>query len=100
VGEELRELGVRLALGARPWWLVAYVMGRSLALAGAGLALGLVLALAAGRAVSSSLYGVAPHDPATLAAAGLLLLAAAAAAAFAPARRAARLDPATVLRGE
>jgi putative ABC transport system permease protein len=100
VGEELRELGVRLALGARPASLVALVLERSLALAGTGLALGLALALVAGRALAGLLYGVSPHDPATLAAVGLLLMAVAAAAALGPARRAARLDPARVLRGD
>ena len=100
VGEELRELGVRLALGARPASLVALVLERSLALAGTGLALGLALALVAGRALAGLLYGVSPHDPATLAGVGLLLMAVAAAAALGPARRAARLDPARVLRGD
>jgi ABC-type antimicrobial peptide transport system permease subunit len=79
---------------------VALVLERSLALAGAGLALGLALALVAGRALSGLLYGVSPHDPATLAGVGLLLMAVAAAAALGPARRASRLDPARVLRGE
>jgi predicted lysophospholipase L1 biosynthesis ABC-type transport system permease subunit len=100
VGEELRELGVRLALGARPASLVTLVLARSLSLAGVGLALGLALSLAAGRALSGMLYGVSPHDPATLAGVGLLLMAVAAAAALGPAWRAARLDPARVLRGD
>jgi putative ABC transport system permease protein len=100
VGEELRELGVRLALGARPASLVALVLKRSLALAGAGLALGLLAALATGRALAGLLYGMSPHDPATLLAVSLVLLSVAAAAAIGPARRASRLDPARVLRGE
>ena len=100
VGEELRELGVRLALGARPASLVVLVLKRSLALAGAGLALGLLAALATGRALAGLLYGMSPHDPATLLAVSLVLLSVAAAAAIGPARRASRLDPARVLRGE
>lgn len=100
VGEELRELGVRLALGARPASLVALVIERCLALAGAGLALGLLGALAAGRALGGMLYGISPHDPATLAAVCGVLLAVAAAAAAGPALRAARLDPARLLRGD
>jgi ABC-type antimicrobial peptide transport system permease subunit len=79
---------------------VTLVLARSLSLAGVGLALGLALSLAAGRALSGMLYGVSPHDPATLAGVGLLLMAVAAAAALGPAWRAARLDPARVLRGD
>jgi ABC-type antimicrobial peptide transport system permease subunit len=100
VGELTRELGVRLALGARPAALVAFVLRRALGLALAGLALGVALALAAGRLLEGALYGVTPRDPATLAGVALVLLFAAAAAGYGPARRASRLDPARVLRAD
>jgi predicted permease len=100
VGETTRELGVRLALGARPGSLMALVLRRTLALAGVGLALGLGAALAAGRVLQGALYGVSPRDPLTLAGVTLVLLLAAASAGFGPARRASRLDPARVLRAD
>ena len=100
VGELTRELGVRLALGARPAALVAFVLRRALGLALAGLVLGVALALAAGRLLEGALYGVTPRDPATLAGVALVLLFAAAAAGYGPARRASRLDPARVLRAD
>jgi predicted permease len=98
VGERTHEMGVRLALGARPSSLVSLVLGRSLALAGIGLALGLGMALALARLLEGLLFGVGPRDPLTLALVAVVLLAATTAAAWAPARRAARLDPAAVLR--
>jgi len=91
---------VRLALGARPAALVAFVLRRALGLALTGLALGVALALAAGRLLEGALYGVTPRDPATLAGVALVLLFAAAAAGYGPARRASRLDPARVLRAD
>ncbi len=100
VGERMHELGVRLALGASPSELVALVLRRSAALAGAGLGLGLAGALALSRTLESWLYGVRPHDPGTLLAVAAVLLLTALVAAYGPARRASRLDPAEVLRGE
>jgi len=76
------------------------VLRRALGLAVAGLALGVALALAAGRLLEGALYGVTPRDPATLAGVALVLLFAAAAAGYGPARRASRLDPARVLRAD
>jgi len=100
VGEETRELGVRLALGAPPASLVRLVLSRSLALAGLGLAVGLAAALALGRWLEGLLFGISPRDPFTLAAVTLVLLLAAVAASYGPARRASRLDPARVLRAD
>jgi len=100
VGETTRELGVRLALGARPGSLVTLVLGRTLGLAVVGVGLGVALALAAGRLLEGALYGVSPRDPATLAGVTLVLLLAAAGAGYGPARRAGRLDPARVLRAD
>jgi predicted permease len=100
VGDTTRELGVRLALGARPGSLVALVVRRTLALAGLGLGLGVAAAIGVGRALEGALYGVSPRDPLTLAAVALVLLLAAASAGYGPARRASRLDPARVLRAD
>jgi hypothetical protein len=82
-----REIGVRMALGARREDVVRMVVGRGLRLAAAGLAIGLVLAALVTRFASFLLYGTSPLDPATFAAVGALLLAVAIAAAWTPARR-------------
>jgi predicted permease len=100
VSETTRDLGVRLALGARPASLVAHVLRRTLSLAALGLLAGIGAALAVGRLLEGLLFGISPSDPLTLAVVALVLLAAAAAAGYGPARRAARLDPARVLRAE
>jgi putative ABC transport system permease protein len=95
-----REIGVRVALGARPADVSRLVLGEGLALAGAGTALGLAASLAAARLLRSLLFGVAPTDAATLAAASAVLLATAAVACAVPLRRALGLDPAAALRHE
>ena len=100
VAQRTRELGIRIALGARRAHLVRLVLGQGLGLAGVGVAVGVVAALAATRLLSSLLFGVSPTDPATFAAIALLLLAVAAAASLVPARRAARADPMAALRAE
>ena len=69
-------------------------------LAGAGLVLGIGAALAAGRALASLLSGVSPHDPFTLAGVAIFVAATTLAACYLPARRAARVDPLELLRGE
>ena len=100
VGQRRAEIGVRMALGARIAQVGRMVVMQSLRLAALGVALGLAGALLATRALASMLYDVAPTDPLTLAAVAALLVALAAAASYLPARRAARVDPAEVLRGE
>ena len=100
VGQRHREIGVRMALGARRAQVVAGVLRGSLGAVAAGLVLGLAGAAAAGRAMAGLLYGVAADDPRTLAAAAIAVLAVAALAAWLPARRAATLDPLIVLRSE
>jgi putative ABC transport system permease protein len=92
------EIGVRLALGASPGRILRLVVGRGMALAGGGVAAGLALAPALTRGLSSLLYGVAPHDVATLGACALLLAVVALLACWAPAREVSRLDATTVLR--
>ena len=69
-------------------------------MAGLGLGAGILLAIGLGRVMESQLFGVEAWDPATLASAGALLLGATLAASYVPARRAARLDPVEVLKGE
>jgi putative ABC transport system permease protein len=93
-----RELGVRMALGAGSRQLLADVVGRGVRLVAIGVAVGLPLALLAGELVASQLYETSPRDLATLAAAPLALLAVGVLAGLLPARRAARTDPASVLR--
>jgi putative ABC transport system permease protein len=92
------EMGVRLALGARPIDVLALVTRQGMRLVAGGLALGLVLAIASGRVMASLLYGVRPTDPVTHLGAGVLLVAVGAVACYVPARRASRADPTTALR--
>jgi predicted permease len=100
VSRRRNEMGLRMALGARPGNLYALVIGRAMRPVAVGLALGIAAALAAGRVVGSLLYGVSPRDPATLAAVTAVLLAVALAASAIPARRAAALAPVEALREE
>ncbi len=98
VSRETREIGIRMALGQSANSAVGEVLRRALALAGGGVAFGLLLGLMAGRLLSSFLAGVTARDPLAIVLVPVLLLSAAALAALGPARRAGRLDPATVLR--
>ena len=95
-----REMGIRMALGARPAQLFRLVTSQALRLAAIGAAIGLAGAYAATRLVESLLFGVARTDAATYAGALILLIAVAAISSFAPALRAARVDPAVTLRAE
>lgn len=98
VAQRRRELGIRMALGARRRRVTASVVGNGLKLAGLGLAIGVPGALALGRLLESLLYGVGTRDPLTFLLVPPVLLAAAALAAWVPARRAAGVEPAAVLR--
>jgi ABC-type antimicrobial peptide transport system permease subunit len=100
VARRTQEIGVRIALGARPARVISMVVGRSVLLTSVGVVAGLLIALGASRLASSLLYGIAPHDPVSYAAAAALLLLAAVAAGWLPALRAARVDPVTALRSE
>ena len=100
VTQRSREIGLRMALGASARTIVGMVVTRGLALTAAGLAIGLVLASAATRAMRTMLYGVDAFDPSTFAAVAALLCAIAALACWIPARRASRVDPIVVLREE
>lgn len=98
VGLRRTEIGIRMALGAGPTSAVALILLRVAVLVGLGIAAGAALSLWTSRFVGSLLFGLAPRDPATLAAAAIVLVLVGAAAAWLPARRAARIDPARVLR--
>ena len=98
VTRRTNEIGIRIALGASRHAVVAMILRESLQTVGAGAALGLLAALAAGRVIATRLYGVTASDGATLAAATALLTAVAVAAAMVPARRATRIDPTIALR--
>ena len=95
-----REFGVRMALGATATHLRSMVTGQALGIVAAGLGLGLLLALMAGRLLENVLFGVRPADPLTFAAVAAVLIVVGALAAQWPARRAARVDPMTALRSE
>ncbi len=99
VAQRRREIGVRVALGARPAAVVALVVGQATGLAGAGLAVGLAGGFAVARALRGELWGVGGPAP-SLFAVTLVLLLTALAAAFVPSRRATRVDPMVVLREE
>ena len=93
-----REIGLRVALGARPADVARLVGRRALGLAAGGLALGLALSLAAGRFLEGLLWGVRPHDAPSLASVALALALVAGLASAIPALRAARIDPQRALR--
>jgi predicted permease len=94
------EIGLRMALGADRRDVVTMILREAGVLLAGGVLFGTALALVAGRAASTLLYGLQPNDPATLAAAVVGLSAVAAAASYLPAQRAARLEPTTALREE
>jgi putative ABC transport system permease protein len=100
VTQRTREIGLRIALGARPGSVLGLVIGHSLRLSLAGVALGVAGAVMLGPAIESQLYGVKPRDPATLVIVPLALLFVAVLASYIPARRATQVDPLTALRAE
>ena len=100
VTQRSREIGLRMALGASASRVVGMVVLRGVALAAAGLVVGLSAAWLMAGAMSKILYGVQATDPMTYGAVALLLCAIAAAASWIPARRAVSIDPISVLREE
>ena len=100
VTQRTREIGIRVALGARPGQVLGSLMREGLTIAAAGTVVGLAAALAAGQVIASFLFGVRATDPPTLALVAVLLLGVAALATYLPARRALRVDPIAALRVE
>jgi putative ABC transport system permease protein len=100
VAQRAKEIGIRMALGARESSVLMMVVGSGVRLALLGIAIGVVGALAVTQALRAALYQVGATDPLTFAAVAALLLAIAALASFAPARRATRIDPMESLRAE
>ncbi len=100
VARRTNEIGIRMALGAHRRRVLWMVLRESLALVGIGVAIGLPMAFAATRLISSQLYGVNPTDPSTMTAATVLLAAIAVFAGYIPARRATKVDPMVALRYE
>jgi predicted permease len=100
VSQRTRELGIRIALGAQGRDIVRTVLTGSLTVAAIGVLVGIAASFATGRFLEALLFGVPPHDPRILTAAGAFLLAVAALANWLPARRAARADPLLALRTE
>jgi len=100
VRHRTREIGIRMALGARPGTVLRMVLRQGLALTGVGLAIGLSIALGLGRFTASLLYGISGTDLLTFVTVSAVLLAAAIVATVVPAFRAAHVEPTTALRYE
>ena len=100
VAQRRKEIGIRVALGARPSSVAGMVVRQGMGLAGVGIAVGLVLAFMLTRFLSSFLFSVTPTDPITLGLVAVALGVAALAASYIPALRATRTDPVEVLRAD
>jgi hypothetical protein len=98
VSQRVQEIGIRMALGASAGDVQKRVLLRTLGLAAAGLASGMIVSRVLTNAIGSMLFGVTPGDPATYLAMGALLIAVAALAGYIPAWRASRIDPMAALR--
>src|SRR5262249_47256847 len=98
VGPRSREIGIRMALGARRAGILRNFLGQGGALACVGVVSGFVFSASTASMMASLLYGVRPHDPAVFLIVPLLLLAVAALASYLPARRATKVNPIVALR--
>ena len=100
VTQQTREIGIRMAMGAERRDVLGLVVGHGLKLAGAGVALGILVSLVLTRQLSSLLFGVSAYDPLTYAGVTVILVIVALLACYIPARRATRVDPLIALRYE
>jgi len=100
VVQRTREIGIRMALGARQQDVLGLVVGDAFRLAALGIAIGIALALGLSRLLRGMLFGVSNFDPVSYAGLTLLLVLVALIASWLPARRAAQVDPAVALRSE
>ena len=100
VAQRTREIGIRMALGARSQIVLSLVVRQGMALVMGGVALGLIAAFAVTRLIGSLLFKVGAADPATIVAASLILFGVAALAGYLPARRATKVDPLIALKHE
>src|SRR6185503_9821219 len=100
VSQRTREIGIRMALGARNENVLALVVGQGMKVVAAGLAAGAIAAFGLTRFIASRLYGISPTDPWVLAIVSMLLVLTALLACWLPARRAAKTDPMEALRCE
>ena len=100
VARRYREIGIRMALGAKAHSVLWLLLRDTAWMIGIGACIGLPTALGLTRLVSSFLYGLTPQDPLSIAAATLTLMAVTAVAGYIPARRATRVDPMVALRYE
>ncbi len=100
VGQRTREIGVRIALGADRLRIFGQILGESLTVAAAGVAIGLLASLALTRYMETLLFDVKPTDPAVYTGVPIVMLVVAAAASYLPSRRAATVDPVVALRDE
>ncbi len=100
VGQQIPEIGLRMAVGAAPADILRRVVGNGLRMAAIGLGLGVAGALATSRLMTSLVFGVKPTDPATYCAVAVVLLGTVALASYVPARRAMKVDPMVALREE
>ena len=98
VAQRTREIGVRIALGARPRDIMAHIGGGAVRLAALGVAFGVAGAVAFARLLAAMLYGVTARDPRTFVAVSISLLIVALVAAVVPSWRASRVDPTVALR--
>jgi hypothetical protein len=98
VGQRSREIGLRIALGARRWDVLRLILSKGAVLAGVGIVAGMIVSAASASMMASLLYGVHPHDLLVFLAVPLLLFVVAVLASYLPARRATKVDPMFALR--
>ena len=100
VAQRMGEIGIRMALGARPLDVAWPILRQAVSLAAIGVVIAMPVTLVLSRAMQSVVYGIKPHDPLTMIGAAVLMITVAALAAWLPARRAAKIDPMEALRYE